>query len=141
MIEKKSKEKYSISELAGEFNISPRSIRFYEEKNLLNPKRTKGNQRIYAKSDRARLKLIMRGKRFGYSLEEIGEMIGMTSTDFDEIGQINKSLEYGIRKLKEIREAKAELEMMEQDMLKVKDKLMIRLKEIEGANKQAGEGR
>jgi DNA-binding transcriptional MerR regulator len=68
---------YCISELASEFAISPRSIRFYEEKGLISPKRTAGNQRIYNKRDRARLKLILRGRRFGYSLEEISEMIAI----------------------------------------------------------------
>jgi DNA-binding transcriptional MerR regulator len=76
---------YSISDLAAEFEISPRSIRFYEEKGLLSPKRTGGNQRIYDKRDRARLKLILRGKRFGYSLDDIAEMIGMTATEMGEV--------------------------------------------------------
>jgi len=61
-------EFYSISELARELDISPRTIRFYEEKRLISPKRNKANQRIYSKRDRARLKLILRGKRFGYAL-------------------------------------------------------------------------
>ena len=68
---------WSISDLAAEFDVTPRTIRFYEEKGLIAPRRSKGNQRIYAKRDRARLKLILRGKRFGYSLDEIAEMMGM----------------------------------------------------------------
>lgn len=70
---------YPISELAREFDISPRSIRFYEEKGPIAPQRTSGNRCIYARRDRARLKLILSGKRFGYSLDEISEMIGMTT--------------------------------------------------------------
>ena len=59
---------FSISELAQEFDISSRTIRFYEEKGLIAPRRTKGNQRRYTAKDRFRLKWIIRGKRFGYSL-------------------------------------------------------------------------
>jgi DNA-binding transcriptional MerR regulator len=121
---------YSISELASEFDISPRSIRFYEEKGLISPKRTSGNQRIYDKRDRARLKLIVRGKRFGYSLEEIAEMIGMTDTNIDEITQIERSLKYGEIKLQEISSRIRDLELLEQDILSVKKKLVQRLREL-----------
>jgi DNA-binding transcriptional MerR regulator len=122
---------YSISELAAEFDLSPRSIRFYEEKGLLAPQRTDGNHRIYDKRDRARLKLIQRGKRFGYSLDEIAEMIGMTSTDVGEIRQIRTSLEYGEKKLREIKDRVEELRLMEQDLLSVREKLLKRLAVIE----------
>jgi len=118
---------FSISELAREFDISPRSIRFYEEKGLIAPQRTAGNQRIYTKRDRARLKLILRGKRFGYSLDEISEMIGMTSGEMEEIQQIERSLAYGEKKLKELRHRIEELELLEHDILSVKEKLLKRL--------------
>jgi DNA-binding transcriptional MerR regulator len=127
---------YSISELAAEFDISPRSIRFYEEKGLISPQRTKGNQRKYTKRDRARLKLILRGKRFGYSLEEIAEMIGMTDADISEITQIERSLAYGEKKLREIREQIEELELLEQDILSVREKLRKRLVELEERAKE-----
>ena len=132
------KEKFFyISDLAAEFEISPRSIRFYEEKGLLSPRRTGGNQRIYGKRDRARLKLIMRGKRFGYSLDEIAEMIGMTDTEKGEVDQIKAALAYGAKKLQEIRDRIEELEFLEQDLLSVKEKLLRRLDELtrEGAEK------
>lgn len=60
---------FSIGELAQEFDITPRSIRFYEEQGLLEPERN-GQTRIYHKKDRIRLKLILRGKRLGFSLAE-----------------------------------------------------------------------
>jgi DNA-binding transcriptional MerR regulator len=123
---------YSISDLAREFDISPRTVRFYEEKRLISPKRTKGNQRTYSRRDRARLKLILRGKRFGYTLEEIAEMIGMTDVDMSEAAQIQKSLAYGEKKLSEIRERVRELQLLEQDILNVKEKLLRRLKELQG---------
>ncbi|MGD8367647.1 MAG: MerR family DNA-binding transcriptional regulator [Desulfobacterales bacterium] len=124
---------YTISELADEFDVSQRTIRFYEEKGLINPRRTKGKHRIYNRRDRARLKLIMRGKRFGYSLDEISEMIGMTDIDMCEAEQIEKSLTYGDRKLNEIQDRIEELKLLEQDLLAVRKKLTSRLKRIQKA--------
>ena len=65
---------YSITELAREFDVTTRTIRFYEDRGLLSPAR-RGDQRVYSRSDRTRLKLVLRGKRLGWPLEEIGEMI------------------------------------------------------------------
>ena len=121
---------YTISDLAAEFDVSARTLRFYEEKRLLSPSRTKGNQRVFSRRDRARLKLILRGKRFGYSLDEIAEMIGMTDVDMDEREQIEKSLAYGERKLDEIRARKEELELLELDLLNVGQRLLKRLEEL-----------
>lgn len=121
---------YIISDLATEFDISSRTIRFYEEKGLISPQRTKGNQRIYDKRDRARLKLILRGKRFGYSLDEIAEMIGMTDLNMSEVEQIEKSLDYAKKKLAEIRDRIKDLELLEEDLLSVKAKLGKRLDQL-----------
>jgi DNA-binding transcriptional MerR regulator len=129
-------KRYSISDLALEFDISPRSIRFYEEKGLLSPKRTSGNQRVYGSRDRARLKLILRGKRFGYSLEEIAEMIGMTDAEKGEVEQIRASLVYGDKKLKEIRDSIEGLRLLERDILSVKEKLLKRLNELEKEDRE-----
>ena len=64
---------YSISELASEFDVTTRSIRFYEDQKLLHPTR-RGQTRIYSSQDRVRLKLTLRGKRLGFSLAEIREL-------------------------------------------------------------------
>ncbi|MEZ4568710.1 MAG: MerR family transcriptional regulator, partial [Desulfobacterales bacterium] len=93
--EKKDNVLFTISELADELDISTRAIRFYEEKSLILPKRTKGNHRVYDKRDRARLKLILRGKRLGYSLEEIAEMIGLANFNMEEAQQLKKTFAYG----------------------------------------------
>ncbi|MGQ9485144.1 MAG: MerR family transcriptional regulator [Desulfosoma sp.] len=127
---KKTKHVFSISELAAQLDISPRTIRFYEQKGLINPRRTPGNQRVYTSKDRARLKLILRGKRFGFSLDEIAEMIGMADTDMDEVSQIRKSLDYGRKKLNEIRDRMKDLIILEQDLLAMQKKLETRLKEL-----------
>ncbi len=122
---------FSISELAGEFNISTRTIRFYEEKGLITPRRSRGNQRLYTRRDRARLKLILRGKRFGYSLDEIAEMIGMADVDLEETDQILRSLACGEAKLAEIRQRIDELRRLERDILSVKGKLVARLAQLD----------
>ena len=125
------KDTYTISELADDLEISPSSIRFYEEKGLINPQRTPGNQRVYLKKHRARLKMILRGKRFGFTLDEIGEMIGMENTQMNEIDQIHRSQLFFDKKIEEIRNRRAELDFMEKDILSFKQKLDRRKKELE----------
>ncbi|MGF1681556.1 MerR family transcriptional regulator [Photobacterium minamisatsumaniensis] len=73
-------ETFKISELAKEFDITTRSIRFYEDVGLLQPDR-QGNARIYQRRDKVRLKLILRGKRLGFSLAEIRELFELYDTD------------------------------------------------------------
>lgn len=124
------KETFTISELATELEISTSTIRFYEEKGLLSPGRTGGNQRVYTHRERARLKLILRGKRFGATLDEIAEMIGMADADINEKKQIEKSLYYLERKYSEIQDHKKEIKLFEDDLLSLKKKLLERLASI-----------
>ena len=77
---------FSIGDLASEFGISTRAIRFYESKGLIAPERV-GSNRIYKKRDRARLILILRGKRLGFSLEEIAEYLNLYDADPNQIAQ------------------------------------------------------
>ncbi|KEA63410.1 putative transcriptional regulator LiuR of leucine degradation pathway, MerR family [Marinobacterium lacunae] len=70
------KKSYSISELASEFDVTTRSIRFYEDQALLHPTR-RGQTRIYSRQDRVRMKLILRGKRLGFSLAEIRDLFSL----------------------------------------------------------------
>ncbi len=126
------KDKYTISELASEFEISPSSIRFYEEKGLLSPGRSAGNQRIYTHRDRGRLKLILRGKRFGATLDEIAEMVGMADTDVNEKKQIETSLFYLEKKAAELEDHKKELKLFEKDLAELKKKLLERLNQLKG---------
>jgi DNA-binding transcriptional MerR regulator len=78
---------YSISDLSREFDITPRAIRFYEAQGLLMPARS-GSRRIYSKRDFVRLKLILRAKRLGLSLAEVGEMFELYDTAHDERRQL-----------------------------------------------------
>jgi DNA-binding transcriptional MerR regulator len=90
MIEKERGE-FSISELATEFDVTPRAIRFYEDHGLLAPKRA-GQRRIYSPRDRTRLKLTLRGKRLGLTLSEIRELIDMYEPGRDERPQLARFL-------------------------------------------------
>lgn len=124
---------YTISQLAALLEISPSTIRFYEEKGLISPERTKGNQRIYSSRNKARMKLILRGKRFGFSLDEIAEMIGMADEPKSELAQIEKSLAYIKDKFDQIAQSKKELEILEQDLLVINNKLEKRAGELKKA--------
>ncbi len=82
---------FSISELAREFEITPRAIRFYEDHGLLAPRR-EGQRRIFTLRDRTRLKLTLRGKRLGLTLSEIRELIDMYEPGRDERPQLQRFL-------------------------------------------------
>ena len=110
---------YTVSELAEDLGVTPRAIRFYEDKGLIAPRRA-GNNRIYTGRDRGRLILILRGKRLGFTLREIGEWLDLYDADPDHIEQARllgekiekriavlelqrKDLEETIEELREIR--------------------------------------
>lgn len=86
-----SERTWSISELAREFDITPRTIRFYEEKGLLAPQR-KGQTRLFGHSDRVRLTLILRGKRCGLTLEESRDIINMYEPGQNNAEQLHSLL-------------------------------------------------
>lgn len=81
----------TIGELAREFDVTPRTIRFYEDQGLLAPRRD-GQRRVYAQRDRIRLKLTLRGKRLGLSLSEIRELIDMYEPGRDDRPQLERFL-------------------------------------------------
>ena len=87
-----NKRTYSISELYREFDVTARAIRFYEDQGLLEPERV-GRRRVYHERDRVRLRLILRGKRLGFSLSEIREMFELYDTDPGEAGQLRYLLD------------------------------------------------
>jgi DNA-binding transcriptional MerR regulator len=82
---------FAISDLAREFEITPRTIRFWEDQGILAPQR-EGSKRIFTRRDRARLKMALRGKRLGLSLAEIKDLIGMYSSTEDETPQLLECL-------------------------------------------------
>jgi len=82
---------FSISDLAREFDVTPRAIRFYEDQGLLAPRR-EGQRRVYTPRDRTRLKLTLRGKRLGLTLSEIRDLIDMYEPGRDERPQLERFL-------------------------------------------------
>ena len=87
----KERGEISIGELASEFDVTPRAIRFYEDQGLLAPRR-EGQRRIYTPRDRTRLKLTLRGKRLGLTLSEIRELIDMYEPGRDARPQLERFL-------------------------------------------------
>ncbi len=85
---------YTITELAREFDITPRAIRFYEDQGLLTPKRegAGGRTRVYSARERTRLKLTLRGKRLGLSLSEIKDLVDMYESPMDTEAQLTRFL-------------------------------------------------
>jgi DNA-binding transcriptional MerR regulator len=102
---------YGIAELAREFNVTTRTIRFYEDKELLSPER-QGQRRVYSPRDRVRLRLIMRGKRLGFSLDEIRQMIDLYDDDPSEVSQLKLFLA-------KIRERQAVLSQQQSDIASI----------------------
>ena len=101
-------ETFGIAELAREFDVTTRTIRFYEDKGLLAPLR-EGQRRVYSPRDRVRLRLIMRGKRLGFSLDEIRELIDLYDVDPTEVTQLRHFLD-------KIRERKDVLSRQQKDI-------------------------
>ena len=119
-------QSYSISELAREFDITTRTIRFYEDKQLLHPARD-GSTRIYSRTDRTRLRLVLRGKRLGWQLNEIREIIELFDTRHGEgekkqleamIHQLNRTRATLLDKQQDILESLADISELEANCLK-----------------------
>jgi DNA-binding transcriptional MerR regulator len=99
---------YGIADLAREFDVTTRTLRFYEDEGLIAPAR-QGQRRIFSQRDRVRLKLILRGKRLGFSLDEIRQIIELYDAPPGELGQIRFFLD-------KIRERRAALERQRDDI-------------------------
>lgn len=115
---------WTISDLSTEFGVTPRTIRYYEELGLLSPERAgEGGQRLYGRRDKARLKLILRGRRFGFSLKDIKELLDLYDADPTRKEQIRRTIEVGERRIAEIEEMIEELRLHRQELLDYRDRL------------------
>ena len=99
----------NIRDMCAAFDVTPRTLRFYEAKELLFPVR-EGQRRLFTKRDRARLKLILRGKRFGFSLEEIRQLLDLYHMGDSQLTQLSKTLETAKRHLSDMEAQRRELE-------------------------------
>lgn len=118
-----NKPTFTIGELAREFDVTPRTIRFYEDQGLLAPDRAGagGRQRVYSQRDRTRLKLTLRGKRLGLSLSDVRALVDMYESPADTAPQLERFLAVLAehrrtleRQLEDIRETLAEIDVHEQ---------------------------
>ncbi|MEM4987973.1 MerR family DNA-binding transcriptional regulator [Collimonas sp. H4R21] len=104
---------YTITELAREFDITPRAIRFYEDQGLLSPKRdgAGGRNRVYAGRERTRLKLTLRGKRLGLTLSEIKSLVDMYDSPKDSAPQLELFLEVLARHREHLEQQREDIEV------------------------------
>ena len=112
---------WTISDLAREFDITTRTIRFYEEKGLLHPERV-GQQRLYRNADRVRLTLILRGKRIGLSLQESQEIIEMYSPGRDNAEQLQTLIDKIEERRAMLRQQMKDLQAMLRELDDVQDR-------------------
>ena len=102
-------EFWNIRELCDQFNVTPRTLRFYESKELLFPTR-QGHKRLFTKKCRGRLKLILRGKRFGFSLEDIRQLLELYDMDDKQQTQLLRTYELAKNKLTDLEEQRDKIE-------------------------------
>jgi DNA-binding transcriptional MerR regulator len=103
-----STDLYSVTELANDLGITPRAIRFYETKGLIKPQRV-GANRVYTYRDRARMQLILRGKRLGFTLADIKEYLDMYDIDPSKAQQVKLLLEKVERRIDELEQQREDL--------------------------------
>jgi DNA-binding transcriptional MerR regulator len=109
---------YTIGELAGEFGITSRTLRLYEEERLLDPQR-EGTRRIYNERNRVRLRLILRGKRLGWSLSEIRESFDLYDSSLGEEAQLELMLEKLTQRRAALKEQKKDIDQALRDLERI----------------------
>ncbi|BAI71911.1 transcriptional regulator [Azospirillum sp. B510] len=126
---------YTVNQLAEELGITPRALRFYEVKGLLAPNRV-GNNRVYTKRDRARLKLILRGKRLGFSLAEIREYLDLYNVN-GGVEQQKTLLKRVQKRLKDLAQQREDLEATVQELREIEMQVNNTLAGVSSAAKDA----
>ncbi len=128
----------AIGELARDFDITTRAIRFYEEQGLLHPVR-EGQQRIYYAKDRVRLKLILRGKRLGFSLAEIKTLFAMYDTNPSSAVQLATMLDLTKQKRDTLQQQLHDIQMLISELDEVESRCREELDELNATAKLNGE--
>jgi DNA-binding transcriptional MerR regulator len=118
-------ELFSVNQLAEELAVTPRAIRFYEAKGLIRPRRA-GTTRVFDRRDRARLMLVLRGKRLGFSLAEIREFLDLYDADPTQVAQARMLLDAIAKRVKELERQRRDL-----------DQTLKELREVEREARQA----
>src|SRR5215469_3401416 len=120
---------YSIGDLAAEFRVSPRAIRFYEDQGLLRPQRIGGN-RVYNHRDRARLVLVLRGRRLGFSLADIKEMLNLYDLDPQHVEQLRVALAKGRERSAELESQRTEITETLKELRELEAIVLARLEQM-----------
>jgi DNA-binding transcriptional MerR regulator len=119
---------YTVPELADDLGITPRTIRFYEQKGLLNPQRA-GTTRVYTRQDRAKLLLILRGKRLGFSLKEIADYLDLYGADPTQAEQIRMLLGRVRERISDLEEQRQALDVTLDELRDIEQQSIDALKE------------
>ncbi|RLQ86588.1 MerR family DNA-binding transcriptional regulator [Planomicrobium sp. Y74] len=125
----------TIREAAEEFGMTTRTIRYYEELGMLKPERLKNRQRVYSNAEIAKLKLIDRGKKYGFTLDEIKEMVLLFDVDRSGKKQLERTIEYGRKQIGVMEERIEELGAMKTEMEFLLDEFSVRLENLKGMGK------
>ncbi|ADV12432.1 MerR family DNA-binding transcriptional regulator [Mesorhizobium sp. M7A.F.Ca.CA.001.09.2.1] len=123
------REYYSITELTREFDVSTRTLRFYEDEGLVQPVR-RGRTRLFRPSDRQLIRQIMRGKRLGFSINEIREIIQMYKEPPGEVGQLNLMIKRIEEKREDLRQKRRDLEETLAELDQAEESCVERLVEL-----------
>ena len=126
------REFYTISDLAKEFDVTTRTIRFYEDQNLISPLR-EGTRRLFRARDRTRLKLILRGKRLGFTLAEISEIVVMYDAAPGEVGQLRLLISKIESRRAQLQQQMQDIEATLSDLSEVENRCRDRLSVLGGA--------
>ncbi|EEW26744.1 MerR family transcriptional regulator [Rhodobacter ferrooxidans] len=105
----------TIREMCAAFDVTPRTLRFYESKELIFPVR-QGTRRLFTRRDRARLTLILRGKRFGFSLEDLRQLLDLYDRDGSQEPQLRRTYEIASERLAQMERQRAELDVAISDL-------------------------
>ena len=129
------REMKTIREAAEEFGVTTRTIRYYEELGMLKPERTKANQRMFSSAEIAKLKLIDRGKKYGFTLDEIKEMVLLFDSDRSGTKQLERTIEYGKKQIRVMEERIEELEKTKKEMEALLGEFLEKLSKLKGMGK------
>jgi DNA-binding transcriptional MerR regulator len=128
-------ETYTIGVVCADFGVTPRALRFYESKGLLGPVRD-GQKRLFTTRDLARLKLILRGKRFGFSLSEVKDLLDLYDVGDGQVTQLSATLDAAQRHHEELIAQRDELNTAIADLEEQMDQIG-RMLEAKGASRAA----
>lgn len=136
-MERMGSDFYTVTELAEELGVTPRTIRFYETKGLIKPRRA-GTTRVYTHRERARMLLILRGKRLGFSLADIREYLDLYDADPSQVKQLRLLTQKIDRRIAELEQQREDLETALQELSEIRQECLVNLETHEQA--QAAEG-